>query len=298
MKYPLSYGADVPQFDVAHILGQDLFLLENVGASLLHNAVAPLKFSALTCVFFERGRAEFSLNLIPYRVEAPALIFVRRGHILQLNRVSDDVSVSSVVISERMTEEILTTASDPRLLQTVSRPVIILSADEAAHYAAFYKSLRRLLAIAPESTSQKAAMHAMLAFFYAVEPYQHTGESIVPDNQGRIADSFLTLVQREFRRSRMVEYYADQLLISSKHLSRVVKKQTGHSPSEWIEKFVMLEAKVLLRSSSMSVQQIALDLGFPSQSFFGRYFKKSIGLTPRQFRNACSSAEAASPGEE
>lgn len=287
MNYPLSYGADLPQFDVAHILGQDLFVLENMGSSVFKSAVAPLKFSATTCVFVQQGSAEISLNLIPHKIDAPALVYIRRGHILQVRGVSDDLSVSCVVLSERMEEDMLTVASDPRLLQTVSHPVMKLSEEEAVNYAAFYVSLRRLLAIAPESTSQKAAMYAMLSFFYAAAPFRNLGKPLAPDSSGRISDAFLAMVQRDFRKSRLVEHYAAQLSLSSKHLSRVVKRQTGYSPSEWIEQFVVLEAKVLLRSSSMSVQQIAIDLGFPSQSFFGKYFKKSVGVTPRQFRNDC-----------
>jgi AraC-like DNA-binding protein len=57
---------------------------------------------------------------------------------------------------------------------------------------------------------------------------------------------------------------------------------------EWIERFVILEAKVMLRSSNMTIQQIADELNFPSQSFFGKYFKKSVGVSPKEYRNNSS----------
>lgn len=74
--------------------------------------------------------------------------------------------------------------------------------------------------------------------------------------------------------------------VTPKHLSRTVKAQTGYTAVEWIERFVILEAKVLLKSSNLNIQQIADELNFPSQSFFGKYFKKFTGMSPKEFRNA------------
>ena len=62
--------------------------------------------------------------------------------------------------------------------------------------------------------------------------------------------------------------------------------QTGYSAVEWIERFVILEAKVLLKSSNLNIQQIADELHFPSQSFFGKYFKKLTGMSPKEYRNS------------
>lgn len=82
-----------------------------------------------------------------------------------------------------------------------------------------------------------------------------------------------------------MDFYAGSLEVSTKHLSRTVKSQTGVSPVEWIDRFIVLEAKVLLKSSSLNIQQISDELNFPSQSFFGKYFKKKTGMTPKEFRN-------------
>ena len=98
----------------------------------------------------------------------------------------------------------------------------------------------------------------------------------------------LDLVGMEVHRNETVDaldFYAQQLEVSPKHLSRTIKAQTGYTAVEWIEKFVILEAKVLLKSSNLNIQQISDELNFASQSFFGKYFKKITGMSPKEFRN-------------
>lgn len=107
----------------------------------------------------------------------------------------------------------------------------------------------------------------------------------IATNQGRMTDQFLMLAQRHFRQQRFLDFYAQKLEVSPKHLSRTVKAQTGYTAVEWIEKFVILEAKVLLKSSNLNIQQISDELNFASQSFFGKYFKKITGMSPKEFRN-------------
>jgi AraC-like DNA-binding protein len=104
--------------------------------------------------------------------------------------------------------------------------------------------------------------------------------------QGRMSEQFLYLVQENFREHRFLDFYAKKLEITAKHLSRTVKNQTGYTAVEWIERYVILEAKVLLKSSNLNIQQISDELNFPSQSFFGKYFKKLTGLSPKEYRNS------------
>ena len=111
---------------------------------------------------------------------------------------------------------------------------------------------------------------------------------IAPTVQNRIADRFIRLVQEHFRTERFLDFYATKLDITPKHLSRTIKQQTGTSAVDWINRFVILEAKVMLRSSNLNIQQIAEELNFPSQSFFGKYFKKATGISPKDYRNSFS----------
>jgi YesN/AraC family two-component response regulator len=99
------------------------------------------------------------------------------------------------------------------------------------------------------------------------------------------ANQFVALVARHFRTERQMTFYAQQLNISPKYLGSLVKEQTGRSALQWIAGHVVSEAKSLLLSTDISVQQISLELNFPNQSFFGKYFKTHTGMSPGDFRN-------------
>lgn len=95
---------------------------------------------------------------------------------------------------------------------------------------------------------------------------------------------FITLVQQNFRKERTVSFYARKLFISPKYLSHLIKETTGQSAAEWIDQYVILEAKNLLRFSGMTVQQVAYTLNFNNQSAFGKYFKHLTGISPSAFQ--------------
>ena len=79
-------------------------------------------------------------------------------------------------------------------------------------------------------------------------------------------------------------HYADRLCISPKHMSMVVKKVSGRTASDWIDDYVILQAKQMLRSSSLTIQEVSRELNFSNQSFFGKYFKKHVGMSPSEYR--------------
>lgn len=95
---------------------------------------------------------------------------------------------------------------------------------------------------------------------------------------------FILAVSENFRENRQVNYYADRLCITSKHLSSVVKEISGSTAGEWIENYVTMEAKVLLRTTDLTIQQIATKLNFNNQSFFGKYFRHITGMSPTAYR--------------
>jgi AraC family transcriptional regulator, transcriptional activator of pobA len=85
-----------------------------------------------------------------------------------------------------------------------------------------------------------------------------------------------------------VQFYADALFVSSKHLTETIKEVTGRTSGEWIEDAVILEAKVLLRNHEITISQVAENIHFPDQSSFGKYFKKHTGLSPSDYRTISS----------
>lgn len=97
---------------------------------------------------------------------------------------------------------------------------------------------------------------------------------------------FRQLVHKYHKHERSVGFYASKLFISPKYLSLIIKEATGKSAAEWIDDFVILEAKNLLRFSGKNIQQVAYELNFSNQSSFGKYFKHLTGMSPTEFQKS------------
>ena len=161
-----------------------------------------------------------------------------------------------------------------------------LKQEDTAVLNLFYEDIGKLVKTEGSVYAYQSMIFSFVAFFYRyvckMFPYASLGDC---SSKGRISDQFISLVQKNFKEERFLDFYANELSITPKHLSRTVKSQTGFTAVEWIERYVILEAKVMLKSSNMTIQQIADELNFPSQSFFGKYFKKNIGVSPKEYRN-------------
>ena len=95
---------------------------------------------------------------------------------------------------------------------------------------------------------------------------------------------FIRLVSEHHRKERRVDFYAERLFLSPKHFSTVIKKVSGKTAGQWIDEYVILEAKTLLKYSAMSIQEIAYYMNFPNPSFFGKYFRHHTGMSPSEYK--------------
>ncbi len=99
-----------------------------------------------------------------------------------------------------------------------------------------------------------------------------------------IFHDFLSVLEKYYKQERSISFYADQMCLTPKYLSTIIKEVSGKHGMQWIDEYVALEAKALLRNSTLSVKQVADQLNFPSQSMFGRFFKKMTGCSPKQYK--------------
>ncbi len=107
-----------------------------------------------------------------------------------------------------------------------------------------------------------------------------------PGRRHTYVRDFMKLVHIHYMHERSVTFYADKLYITPKYLSLLVKEATGRSAARWIDDFVLMEAKNMLRFSGKSIQQIAYTLNFSNQSSFGKYFKHLTGMSPTQYQKS------------
>lgn len=101
--------------------------------------------------------------------------------------------------------------------------------------------------------------------------------------QNEIFEKFILLVKQHCARHRSVEFYAEQLCITPQYLSRISREVSGKNASDWINEFVILEIKTLLKYTNLTINEVSLELNFPDQSSLGKYFRKHVGMSPRQF---------------
>lgn len=109
-------------------------------------------------------------------------------------------------------------------------------------------------------------------------------EKALSEVQNPLFVKFKELLFKDFLNFRAVHHYANQLNVSRKYLSEVIKKNSGKTASDWISEMVILEAKVLLQNKEMSINQISDLLHFSDQSVFGRFFKKHVKISPLEYR--------------
>lgn len=288
MNEKLQYNIQLPDSDsVEDILSQDFFVFEGLSGFFLDNLDEPIKFSANTNIFVKKGVCRGEIDLIKFEMQAPCIVNVKCNQILQKEYVSEDFEASFIVLSKRLISNLFMYVGNTEIISIVNRtPMLKLEEEDVVELQHLYDRLSILSKEKENKYAYQALLHTLAAFFYRRGAhYYERVANINVSSQGRISDAFIHLVQEYFRTERFLDFYADKLDITPKHLSRTVRNQTGYSAVEWIERYVILEAKVMLRSSNMTIQQIAENLNFPTQSFFGKYFKKSVGISPREYRN-------------
>ncbi|HIW10504.1 MAG TPA: AraC family transcriptional regulator [Candidatus Rikenella faecigallinarum] len=104
------------------------------------------------------------------------------------------------------------------------------------------------------------------------------------NRQDELFKKFMTLVHEHAAREREVTFYADKLCISTKYLTGICRHVSGAAAKVIIDRFAILEIKVLLQSTELSIQEISDRLHFPDQSYLGRYFKRHEGISPKEYR--------------
>ncbi len=283
----LDYGYVNLPMNVDEILGKDFWVFDNITAAMLPAYTEPVKLTASISIFVRKGQFKFSNNLFVYDFEGPAIVNIRNGETLQLLKISSDFAAAFIVMSRFFVEDIFLHINDMQNLSAMARrPVAKIPADILPKFENLYKSLHNVSSDTNNPQLLKALQHSIIAFYYRYAYRCYDLLNASPDSGARLSDRFIKLVKDKFKTERFLEYYAEELGVTPKHLSRTVKAQTGYSAASWIERFLILEAKILLKSTNLTIQQISDNLNFPTQSFFGKYFKKNVGVSPKLYRNS------------
>jgi AraC-like DNA-binding protein len=216
------------------------------------------------------------------------MITLLADEILQHEYISDDFQGLFIVMSKTMTDSLI--PHIPKrlpLFQAVRQnPYLPLSNDNFALLLSYYDMLKNVVDMSDNPHRKDIIQHLMIAFHYHSSSWLHMElqDETISETQNENVKQFLKCVEKYYKSQRQVKFYAEELNLTPKYLSQIVKAETGKSVSGWIEEYVILEAKSLLKSSNFTIQQISNELNFIDQSVFGKYFKRNVGISPKQYR--------------
>lgn len=175
-------------------------------------------------------------------------------------------------------------------LFVLENPCIHLDDDEFQ----IIKTYRQVLIEKLEQTNnlfyKNIVNHLLLCLLYEIcniskRFLQHNSKKKSKTRKEEYTEKFFYILSEHFKENRNMQFYADLLHITPKYLSSIIKETTGRYATEWIEEFVISEAKNLLKNTSLSIQEISNKLNFNTQSFFGKYFKEHVSLSPKAYRS-------------
>lgn len=271
-----------------HIVQEDAFLAGSGRLEAYHNHLA--KFSNAAVFFCRRGKAQFIINLEEYEVEVNSQVLLLPNSILNITQASDDFLVSYFSFSASLLREV-SVRLEPSFFDFLHRHPWYTYPRENSQILHGLMCATEALYNDRKNRFRSIIIRNILQNFL-LEVYDKTHRLFAGKPQegssrrDELFKSFIELIHRHCTEQRDVTFYAGKLCITSRYLSSIVQDITHHTAKSIIDKHVMLEIKALLQSTDLSLQEIANQLNFPDQSFFGRYFKKHTGLSPSDYRKS------------
>lgn len=228
------------------------------------------------------GSAVYRINLVDYTLREHDMFFVTPDTIVEIESLSDDYAVEVLVVDG------MPGVSNNDAAQMLPHDVICLHLTEdywqrvTEYFGLIASELRRETPVYP------AMSHLVLALQCEINSLWHRmekGQTISRRLRGEeVFGRFLKLLREYGMTHRNISFYAQRLALTPNHLSAVVRQQSSQSVMDWLNRTTIMEAKVLLKHSTLMMYEIADRLCFPEPTAFSRYFKKHTGMTPLKYR--------------
>ena len=266
-----------------YALGSDFILGDVNGRQMEKSQVIldmlkyPLRFDGYIIIYLRKGHFKLDLNLGTYDITENTFLFIVPGNIVKLSHYSEeeigDVDLIFSLFSREFMGGIRHLREDDKTLAddyfTIAKKVISSGRDNKREVLSSLFASFSYFAIG--IWTRKMALHR-----------EEDTRSSARVNQ--VFERFIALVTEYHSSQRGVGFYADKLCLTPKYLSKLVKQASGRSAPDWIDSFVILEAKNMLKYSERTIKEVVFALHFPNQSVFYKFFKAHTGLTPSQYR--------------
>jgi AraC family transcriptional regulator, transcriptional activator of pobA len=247
----------------------------------------------LSILMVQQGEIRLKLNMEEYQLAANDMLLITPHTLKQFIGASDDARMAALAFTpdfiarQGLPDNIMEVMG---YFSTRYSPLWKLSTEHATTVRILFEELeKRAAGLAQHPFGRELLQHTFYILLYEMAGlsriYAQSDVQQSPRKEA-LAISFTNLVQLHFTYQRNVSQYAEQLFVTAKYLTETVKEITGRNAGEIIDHFVIVEAKLLLDNPKLSIAQVAASLHFSDQSFFGKFFKRHTGQSPKDYRVA------------
>lgn len=235
------------------------------------------------------GEIDAMVNLNYIKVKKYDVITLVPGTIFQINDIIGNLKIyflgfSSGYIEQKERSKALVET----IIRTMRNPLISLKEEGALMLEEYMRMLIKMYEYFDDNMRADitpnlfADVHKGISIIYK----RIKSEEVVniPKSE-KLCRDFTQMVMQNYSKNRNVSWYAEKLNISHAHLCSIVKQTTGKTCVDIISSMVIMDAKSQLKSTQLSIQEISDSLNFANMSFFGKYFKRYVGMSPLEYRN-------------
>ncbi len=285
-------------FPEKHFFGSDFGVVVSLNRFLqpfVQSGESPYLLDDYRMGYVVSGEMRGIINLQECTARAGQVIFVTPGTIVEPLGASDDFAIVGMGLSADLFQ-VAHSGSVPELFNGKQKNGILGVSDAQGLL------LQRLYALlcdeAIEQSSEEKRLSEkrqedMLTIYHLIAAITTTFDRLFAHSNTaaegapaahNVFNRFIQLVNAHCKEERKLSFYADKICLSERYLGTVVRQTSGVTAKEWIDKAVVMAAKVMLRHSEKQIAEITDELHFPNPSFFCKYFKRLVGCTPQEYR--------------
>lgn len=242
------------------------------------------------------GEVQVSLEKEVYQIRRGDMYIYMPSSPVRLLYKSDDAEGLLVALNvDFMLPVVQRVANTENLLHIRRNPFFSLKEEEYGYISAMLEKLwervheqeterksflQQRLQVELVKSMAQTITYEVLGIYFSRLPI----EPMVLTKKDLVFHQFLLSLFRHFRQEREVSFYAELQHLSPRYFSSIIKEKSGNNALQWIVQMVITESKLLLETSELSIKEISARLNFPTQSFFGKYFKQYVGISPKEYR--------------
>ncbi|MBR1389767.1 MAG: AraC family transcriptional regulator [Prevotella sp.] len=269
-------------------MDDDLLLTEHINEAPM--PTEPRRMNFILIGLCTQGQVEYHVDTEKQIIKPGDLLVVSERHVVDHYRPSADMKGLCMIVSVDFFHEVIQNVRDVSSLFLLSRkhPVMALQPKEIETFKEYFTVVKQKINDADNLFRKDLIRTLLLAMFYDLSNVIHRVLHH-PEKQSRsdvIFTDFIKLVEQNFRTERRVSWYAQQLCITPKYLSESIKSVSAHTPNEWIDNYVLMEMRLILKNTTKNIKEITEELHFPNQSFLGKYFREHMGMSPTKYRKS------------